>query len=236
MVYKIAFIMRSPIILNDDLHLDSILSAVHPAMHNRTFLTRASLASDVTTAPLPIDSAKLNGEWIWCASCGIFPDDAQYFHDKFSKRTAIGDFNYLHKSVTPGVGPGRDRCETIYGAVAAEVMFYASIPDKMHFENELCRLLKRVKYLGGMRKCGYGQIADFELEKTDEEWQDCLIRHGRAARILPVAMLDDYDDRDATRNRVNPPYWMPSGARECVKPGAYAVLKPEVWLNAAERR
>ena len=74
MVYKVVFDVRTPIITNTPIHFDALLSAVHPAMHNGYGLTRRSGAESVVTAPLPIDSVKINDTWMWCCSTADYAD------------------------------------------------------------------------------------------------------------------------------------------------------------------
>ena len=78
MVYKVVFDVRTPIITNTPIHFDALLSAVHPAMHNGYGLTRRSGAESVVTAPLPIDSVKINDTWMWCCSTADYADAKPY--------------------------------------------------------------------------------------------------------------------------------------------------------------
>ena len=70
MVYQITFFVKTPIITNSQIHLDALLSAIHPAMHNKEIITRNSPLNHVTDAPLPIDSAKIGNTWVWCCKIG----------------------------------------------------------------------------------------------------------------------------------------------------------------------
>lgn len=224
MVYRITYQLASPIITSTPIHLDALLAAVHPAMHNLPQLTKWSTAELARRAPLPLDSARILDTWVWCCTSADYSSDAQMYQDKYSKRKTGTDYYYLNARQTPRTGTGRDHCDTIYGVVCSSVSFWASSQDY----KELTRICRRVKWIGGLRKMGYGEISGMELEETSLAWQECLIRDGRAMRNLPAEMvLNHCSDRVV----VKPPYWLQARLRAGVLAGEPAELDREVWLN-----
>jgi hypothetical protein len=228
MVYEVIFRVETPVIVTTQIHLDAILSAVHPAMHNLGgSLTRRSDASEVVNAPLPIDCAKINNTWVWCCTSADY-GDAIPFSDKIAKRKNGIDHLYLNSRQTPRTGTGRDRCDTVYGVVCDSVSFLASTTNP----KELERICRRVRGIGGLRKIGYGKVGGVAVEETETCWQSCLVQDGKATRNLPAAMVEETCDRLVP---TMPPYWL----GDHIKPGAAvgdpATLRKGVWLNAYKR-
>ena len=228
MVYKVVFDVRTPIITNTPIHFDALLSAVHPAMHNGYGLTRRSGAESVVTAPLPIDSVKINDTWMWCCSTADYAD-AKPYTDKITKRKDGVDYFYIDGRQTPRTGPGRDRCDTVYGVSCSAVSFLASTADV----KELNRICQRVNNIGGLRKMGYGEVTQYRIDETNLRWEDCVICGGVAIRNIPAEMLENNClNRVCTKD----PYWLPANLHYGVQSGEKAKLKPEVWLNAYRSR
>lgn len=228
MVYEARIYVKSPIILTEAIHFDALLSSVHPAMHNLgTHLTRHSNSKEVRHAPLPIDSAKCENTWVWCATISDFDNTATFFNDKFNKRKDHIDYMYLKKRYTPGTGPARDKMETAYGVLCKYVKFYYSTTDNKEVE----RILKRVRNLGALRKMGYGEVSGFETQETNKSWQECLVKDGEAQRNLP----EEIADGDYTKICVHPPYWMPSNEVSGIMYSNKCTLKEGVWLNEVKR-
>nr|DAI46085.1 MAG TPA: Cas system-associated RAMP superfamily protein [Caudoviricetes sp.] len=224
MVYCVKFRVKSPVIVSTPIHFDAILSAVHPAMHNLNTVVRRSQAEDVVDAPLPIDSAKIADTWVFCCSSADY-SNARPYCTKFTKRKDGLDYCYIKSRQTPRSGPGRDRCDTIYGVLCSSVDFFVSCGSV----NELSRLCRRVHGIGGLRKMGFGEVTEFEIiERTDLQWQDCLVRDGVAVRNLPVEMIVGQATRlVATKH----PYWLADHLRPGVEEGDAAELREEVYLN-----
>lgn len=225
MVYKITFEVKTPIITDTPIHLDGLLSAVHPAMHGTEIITRNSTIAQMKDAPLPIDSAKIGNVWVWCCTAANYSDDAVPYQDHITKRKVACDYFYIESRQTPRTGPGRDRCDTVYGVSCSTASFLASTKDRKEIE----RICRRVKNIGGLRKMGYGEVTRFEVEETLYSWRDCLEQEGIAVRNLPSEMLETPCNM---RVPVKHPYWHP----DHYIPGAFAgydvKLKSEVWLNA----
>lgn len=224
MIYRITYRVKTPIITVSPIHLDALLSAVHPAMHNIKAITRRSSRYEVITAPLPIDSARLGRDWVWCCTTADYSDDAIPYSDKITKRKTGIDYFYINGRQTPRTGTGRDRCDTIYGVVCSNVSFLASSSDK----RELARICGRVKSIGALRRMGYGEVTEMEIEETNLSWKDCLVRDYRAMRAIPKNMLTHCKTQ---RVVVHPPYWLHERV-EGVLPGDFAELRKDVTLSA----
>lgn len=225
MVYCITFYMQTPIITTTQIHLDAVLSAVHPAMHGKEIITKQSVRESITIAPLPIDSAKIERDWVWCCTAADYSSDAKPYYEKITKRKDGMDYWYINSRQTPRTGAGRDRCDAIYGVLCSAVNFWASTTN----EKELSRICNRVKNIGGMRKMGYGAVTGFEIAKTELNWKECLVQKSVVMRNLPCAMV-----QEECQNRVytHHPYWIPCNLNYGVEAGGRATLKSEVWLNA----
>lgn len=226
MVYEITFRVRTPVITSTPIHFDALLASVHPAMHNLNYLTRRSPAQDVVTPPIPVDSAKCDSDWVFCCSAADYSDDAKPYQTKFTKRKDPGDYFYIRATQAPRTGPGRDRCDTVYGVVCSSIRFFAS----SQAENELNRISRRVRNIGAMRKMGFGEVTEYQIQpRPDLDWQRCLIDRGVAVRNLPAPLLQSECTRDII---CRPPYWVASQMQPGAAAGDAAELRSEVWLNA----
>lgn len=229
MVYILRFYVKTPIIAASPIHLDGLLAAVHPAMHNNGKITsRQTPVSELKTAPLPIDSIVVteNGrrKWQWCCSAGEFAESAEFFSDKFARRKTDIDYMYMKSRQTPNCGINKNFMGTIYGILTPYIEFYVSTTNK----KELMRIAKRVKNIGSHREKGYGQIADFELIETNDSFQDCVIDGIYARRNLAAAFVES----GAYRNiPTKPPYFHGGMIESGVVVGDRCALKEVVTLN-----
>lgn len=231
MVYKVTFAIATPIITTTEIHFDSILSAVHPAMHNINAVTRRSKKDEIITAPLPIDSAKIGRDWVWCCTTGDYGDNATTYTTKMTKRKDGMDYHYLNAKQTPRTGAGRDRCDTIYGVVCDSISFFVSVSSDKN-RKELERICRRIKNIGGLRKEGYGAVKTMYVEETEMSWENCLVKDGVAERNLPESFVQEECSKKIA---VTPPYWLNDNLVRGVEAGERAVLKNEVFLNENRR-
>ena len=225
MVYRIVFDMVTPVITTAPIHLDGLLSAVHPAMHNLDISpNRFSKTDCLRVAPLEIDSVKIGPCWVWCCSAGEYDDNAVPFHDKFNKRKDCNDYTYLSGRITPRTGPGKDCMETAYGIACQSISFLFSAPKSKEVE----RVAKRIHNIGSLRKMGYGQVKGFRIEETGLGWKDVILQDGVAVRNLPGTMVDT---DELISVHVRHPYWMPANMEDGVMAGMPCRLKEGVYLN-----
>ena len=154
MIARVRFSVAAPIITTAPIHLDALLTAVHPAMHNSGAVpTRGGSSKELKHAPLRMDKAIVDDIWVWCCTAADYVDASPY-HDHICKRKDGIDYFYVDRQQTPRTGPGRDRMDTVYGVLCSSVQFWASMFDSSIYEFE--RICKRVHSIGGLRKMGYG--------------------------------------------------------------------------------
>lgn len=225
MVYKIIFEIKTPIISLTPIHFDSVLSAVHPAMHGGSGITRRS-STLPKAAPLPLDSVKIDKSWVWCCSTAEYSDNAKIYTDRFTRRTSGIDYNYLSGVRTPRYGTNKDRCESIYGVVCDNISFLASLNDL----KELKRLCKRVKSIGALRKMGYGEVINYNIVPTELGWKSCIWDSKKMMfrRNLPQPMIKDKCYRKVP---VHHPYWLSCGHEFGAFAGDNGFVNEEVYLN-----
>lgn len=226
MVYEIIFRVSSPVILDAPLHLDGILSCVHPAMNGRANqLNRTSSAGEILSAPLPFDSARNNGTRVWCCSAGQFDQYAQdYIDDTIIKFTYPSDYDFLKMNHAPRTGPSRNQFKQIRGTLCSHVSFLFSSTQP----NEIYRIAKRVRGLGALRKIGYGVVTSLDLQESNLDWTQCLIQQGRAMRNLPIEHIQNAKERLVC---TRPPYWMPNNLEPGVLAGEECQLRDSVFLK-----
>ena len=228
MVYTLTFYLRTPVILTAPLHLDALLSAVHPDMHGGGVVSKITDKSEIRQAPLPLDSAKLGRAWVWCASAAEFADDAQYYEDKFARRKTDHDYLYMRGRQTRTFGPQKDLMAAVYGVVTPWVRFLASSAN-LH---DLRHIAKRIKSVGAHREKGYGQVERMEIQPVDLDFTACLVDDGRARRNLPGTLAEG---RIVSMVNVRPPYWHACTMEQGVTVGGKCRLREGVWLNENRR-
>ena len=79
MLVRVVFEMASPVILTDPLHLDAILTVVHPDAVDTTLVRTMDAKRSIRGLSLPLERAGLSASWVWCASAAYFPDTAKPF-------------------------------------------------------------------------------------------------------------------------------------------------------------
>jgi len=82
-------------------------------------------------------------------------------------------------------------------------------------------LLGDLTHLGNDTRIGWGEIAEWRLERVEADWS--LVRAGRAMRPIPVRMLSEWDDEAWLTWHA--PYWDRSKVELCAPPGARVVLR-----------
>ncbi len=231
MVYELKFYVSTPVILEAPLHLDGLLSSTHPyATQRGTSLSKYSSITEIKSAPLCIDSARIDDARVWCCSAGRFDPNAQDFYSEaFIKATSDSDLYYLHLVHAPRSGVTKDIMQTIRGKVCEYVTFLFSSSNPY----EVSRAAKRVRALGSFRRMGYGAVKSFELNETSKDWRECLIYNGCANRNLPAELIQTTCDRLVC---TAPPYWLPDNLMPGVPFGEECELKDEIYLKIMKRR
>ena len=222
-IVKLTAIMDAPIVQMSPLHLDALLTAVHPAMHNQAHCpVRADTTrSGLSPVPLPLLSAYCGSTWVWAATAAEYPDCAALSTSTITRRTDHHDVLYLQRKVTPSVGPMKDRMIKSVVIMTPEVWFYAATNNT----KELMRIIQRVNAIGGLRKDGYGSVREWRLEKSAICPHEILAQDGHARRRLPQALCENEAYK---RLAIYPPYWMAADAPFGFEVGDAVALREEV--------
>lgn len=99
MLVRVVFEMASPVILTDPLHLDAVITAVHPDAVGTTLVRTMDAKGSIKGLPLPLERAGVHGQWVWCASAAYFPDTAKPFSGKYCRRKDEYDADWIGKNV-----------------------------------------------------------------------------------------------------------------------------------------
>ena len=225
---KLTAHIKTPTVLSSPLHLDGILTAVHPAMHNMDARpTRYDLHNAaVKVAPLPLHSIRSNCdrgyEWVWAASAAEFPDSAQVKNDAIVKRWTAEDTEQFRLVLSTATGALRNRFVKFPIIITDKVYFYCISKNT----KELVRLLNRVDSLGGLRKSGYGMVSSWDAEPMQADWRECIVKDGVSRRRLPAS----FGDSAYTELTVKPPYWHNATRSLAVDVGAAIELSENVVI------
>lgn len=233
---KVSCSPLAPVVVHPSspLHLDALLSAVHPAMHDKGKVTRQG-ASGVEYAPLPLLRALSPDapcDWIFAASAMEVSADAELSTVSFTKRRDGVDVLMGERQITPGMGPMRDRMTTAIAVLAREVFFFAVCYDT----SELSRLLRRISHIGGMRKQGYGEVCGWGTEELGgyDRWRESLVLAGKARRFLPASFCNygfSGDCRVQSLGAIRPPYWHHVSDTQRVDVGAGVILRERLTCS-----
>ena len=223
MLVRVVFEMTSPVILTDPLHLDAVITAVHPDAVDTTLVRTMDAKGSIKGLPLPLERAGAHGQWVWAASAAYFPDTAKPFSGKYCRRKDEYDADWLGKNVMTIGGIYKNRVASVSGVATPEVCFLAVPKD----EGQLLALCRRARGLGRLHASGYGLIRDVRLERVTRDWRDALVYAGQAMRTLPCEMLASDCHKSI---RPQPPYWAKTGRTDGAEPGDEAVLSPETAL------
>lgn len=202
---KVTARVKTPIAINSPLHLDALLVAIHPSMHNKQAKpTRYDLDnSAIEMPPLPLCSIRSRPEkpyeWVWATTAMEFPKTARLESDVIVKRWTAEDIEQFRLVLATATGALRNRFVKFPIIVTDEAYFYCTTDDV----KELARLLRRVRSLGGLRKSGFGLIDGWEIEEIDMPWQEILVKDGIARRRIPAS----FGDGRPISLSVKPPYW-----------------------------
>lgn len=199
--YLVTATMLGGHIIDSELYLDSILSAVHPAMHGREAIVRSGL-SRTQHAPLPCAAYwDGNRRLVWLCSSANYVDGASVESTDFTKRRDPMDAYFAARGYQPASGTLRDRMEKRSLIMAPRIQWSIATNDP----KELQRLLRRVSGIGALRKMGYGEISRWEVDEDGSDITRCLVDDGKAVRRIPISVLAFYARCEPIS--VMPPYW-----------------------------
>lgn len=209
------------------LHLDSI---VRHLIDDRTYGRDAGLAWDAEmragrTAAMrkagtikytrAISRVQVAGDWMHCASVSQFDPDVPY-----------GTLQYF-KRFEPRGFPGRGKVNLSSQHYRAWMLKTIYLPcETVTFYGrgllgQIRDLLGDLTHLGNDTRIGWGEIADWALERTPEDWS--VVRDGVAMRPIPTRMLREWDDEAWLTWHA--PYWDRGKVEVCAPPGARVTLR-----------
>lgn len=225
MLYEIRFRLSRPLIVDDPIHFDAVLTAVHPEAGGPVDTLRAIREKRLADLPLPIKKVRCDDDWIWAASTIDLSSDAVPFSGKYSKRKDMNDARWLEKNLMVIGGVFKDAVSDAAGYVCSAASFLAETDDV----ESLALMCGRVSHLGRLRGMGYGVVSGMEIaEAPEQDWRLTLVREGRAVRNLPESFVDG---GCVAPVRIRPPYWGHLGMRQPgVTPGESITLRAEVSL------
>jgi hypothetical protein len=221
--------MATPVSLQHPwLHLDSILRHV---IDERTYgrdadyswddemrgnRTAAMRAAGTIKYLQVLDRYQADGDWLSCASVSqFFPEDTPYGTLQYFKRFHAERFPVRGKVNLSSDHYRAWMLKTIY-LPCDTVTFYGR-----GLLGQVRDLVGDLTHLGNDVRIGWGEIADWTLEPTPEDWS--LVRDGRAMRPIPTRMLREWDDEAWLTWHA--PYWDRRKVEVCAPPGARVVLR-----------
>ena len=107
MLCEITFYLSTPLVVDDAIHLDALLMAVHPQASQTPEVMRRLRDGDLPDLPLPISRAVVGEAWVYAASTIDLHPDAQSFSGTYTKRTTVDDAKNLEKSRNTPTGVGK---------------------------------------------------------------------------------------------------------------------------------
>lgn len=199
---RIIFNMTTPIIISEPLHLDAVLTAVHPDALPQPWTNNRLRDNNLPNLPLPLKKATVDDDWIWCASTCSLDGEVRPYAGMHTKRKSKEDIFALRKNVMVIGGVFKDWITSDRGFITSEISFLAESDDI----KELAYLCSQITHFGKLRGMGYGQVKGFRIEELHgRKWEDCLIQDGRAARDIPQSFILGGFGWDFVN--IHPPYW-----------------------------
>ncbi len=219
----VLFHLTTPLVVDDAIHLDALLMAVHPQAVQTPEVLRRLRDGDLPDLPLPISRAAVGESWVYAASTIDLSPDARPFSGMYTKRTTVEDAKNLQKNIMVIGGVFKDKLAKANGYICPTVSFVVETPDVAALR-ELCA---RVQNIGRLRGQGYGQVFSFDIQPRQSHWHETLCRDGMAVRNLPACFF--HEDASSQIN-ARPPYWGMSRRELGAAPGDAVTLRDEVTL------
>lgn len=213
--------MKSPIVLGKhDTHLDGILAWSWVCRKfgsvDAVPIERSSNRDDAVKAKLPL----LKIGTIYACSIWQFPHSAKVSTATWTRRRDPQDKEQRIRRIDPG-GPERDlllsRC-----SVATPYVEWLAIGNRRKVKD----LLRRIRSVGCVRSHGWGTVDKWEIERVDASVVDTITKGQKAARNIPLSMLERVEPSNVEMLAVEPPYWLPAMRVPAVRPGTKVELLP----------
>lgn len=198
---RVIFHMETPVIISEPLHLDALLTAVHPDAVLQPEVNLRLRDNKLDDLPLPLKTARRGEDWVWCASTCSLEGKVKPYKGTHTKRKSREDGFALKNNVMIIGGVFKDWITVDLGFIATQLSFLAE-PDDM---DDLASLCKRVTNIGKLRGMGYGKVSGCEITDWDGAWRDCLVSANVAMRDLPASFITNSQNPDLVN--IRPPYW-----------------------------
>lgn len=215
------FHMRTPVIVDDPIHFDAVIMAVHPEASPPDEVQGMVAKCELKSIQIPLSIAKCEHTFVYVSTVCNFSDDAMPYRDMYSKRKEMEDYNHLTKPVLWLGGVFKNHVNRAFGYQCKHVSFFFH-STKIDEVEALC---KRVSHIGRLRGFGYGEVARYAISKKNMDWNECLIQKGHAVRNIPSQMIDGVSE---SLIQPLPPYWNMNGRIPGASPGKSVKLKKEV--------
>lgn len=217
---KVVASLRSPL-SGDAPALDALLEyQLGMLMGMACKITRDKPLKENEFVPIPLSKHKLpDGRFFWGASNPIMakPDAVfvEHHHKRFETHESILVHPDYRKSILTGGGPYKSRRvpSTIYRV--DRIAWFCHGDRK-----EIRKLLKKITAIGKDRSMGYGQIEEWNVEESEEDYS---IVAGVERVLMKTLPVEEAERRKATAWTKNfggfrPPYWHPDNYMEIAVP------------------
>lgn len=214
---KVTAILASPI-ANKPPMLDGIIAReayFRNQMHDLIITQRWQDIPPWTGEGIPILCRTCGGIVVPCASSPIYCDSFAYM-ERMAKRYPTESADLLcpkeQTKLETTAGPFKSSWRPVKSIPANEVVWFV-----VGNRRGLLKLLKRVDAIGPNRKCGYGRVKEWRIDRISDDWS--WVCDGVLMRPLP--RTDETMRLKGARpgyGAVQPPYWHPARVMEIVEP------------------
>lgn len=219
--------LGAPVVVTDALHLDGILSGVHPDTVGG-HLHRGADPSEIIRPRLPVVSRSLYGEEVYLCSAEEWPAEARRRSGYLTRKRDGDDLDYLTQPIQTASGPGRDVLLR-YPVVEAPWVRWVAVGSR----RGILTLIRRAEAVGAIRRHGHGavlagagDVLGWEVRRLDMPALEVLVAGGLARRHLPAAWCDTPAAVDV--GALRHPYWHRASYGPRVRRGTPTRLLPEV--------
>lgn len=221
--------LGAPVVVTDALHLDGILSAVHPDCVGGG-LTRTCAEDEIARPPIPLVARSAYGEEVYLCSAEEWPEGARRRSGHLTRRRDGDDLDRLTKPVQTASGPARDVLLR-FPVVEAPWVRWIAVGGPEGIE----RLIRRARSVGSQRRQGYGEVLRWEVrEMAEAKPMEAIVSSGAARRHLPAAWCEAPEIVDV--GAVRPPYWHPSSRGPRVRRGTPTGIRGDIELIVSSSR
>lgn len=222
-VVRLTATLGAPVVMRDDLHLDGLFMAAHPACRSQP-LARSSPPSEFREPPIPIARLTWEGVSVYLATVAQLPPEARLETEHHIKRRDEQDIEALAKPVHLGLGPAKNRMISLPIVVTPTISWLLLGEAKT-----VRRFAERTRQIGSWRAQGYGIVTAWRAEYV-EDWcaaaPTVLVSGGRAQRHLPASWCTV---GQPVVGAYRPPYWHPARqADPIIRAGDRCAIDPAI--------